>query len=48
MAIACAIRIATFSSVLGLLVGYHLTLPPGPIIIMIAVVLFALSFLFSR
>ena len=48
VAIACAIGIATLSSVMGLLVGYHLTLPPGPTIIMIAGVLFVLSVLFGR
>ena len=48
VAIACAIGIATLSSVMGLLVGYHLTLPPGPTIIMIAGVLFVLSLLFGR
>ena len=48
VAIAGAIGIATLSSVMGLLVGYHLSLPPGPTIIMIAGVLFVLSVLFGR
>jgi zinc/manganese transport system permease protein len=46
--IAGAIGIDTISSILGLLVGHHASLPPGPTIIMIAGIIFVFSVLFGR
>ena len=48
MTIAGAIGIAVFSSISGLIVGYHLSLPPGPTIIMFAGLAFICSLLFGR
>ena len=48
VAIAGAIGIAIISSVLGLLVGHHASLPLGPTIIMIAGIIFVFSVLFGR
>ena len=47
MAIAGAIAFVIISSILGLMVGHHASLPLGPTIIMIAGLLFICSVLFG-